>query len=167
MITQQPKRMGSMILSGVRTSAVPAPLRPIRQRSSKLLLMSRADLCGFPNLIKDASSQCRLVLRQKQTVVLLDHVGRILDGVTGLLVGTGLPIIWPIRSKSTSPIARSRNHHIRRTQCAARYGWRRAAGTSQTRARAVPDPQLGFGVDRRHGLEPRSIDRCLGRRGDG
>lgn len=44
----------------------------------------------FPHLIENAGCQCRLVLRQEASVVLLNHIGRILNGIARLFIGTGL-----------------------------------------------------------------------------
>ncbi len=55
-----------------------------------LIRASHSILRGFPNLIENLGSQCGFVLRQKATVVLLNDIGRILNCVAGLLVGSGL-----------------------------------------------------------------------------
>lgn len=47
-------------------------------------------LSCLPHLIEDPRRQCCLVLRQKASVMLLHEVGRILDRVACLLVGSGL-----------------------------------------------------------------------------
>lgn len=44
----------------------------------------------LPNLVKDARGDLGLVLRQETTVMLGDHLRRVLNGVAGLLVGAGL-----------------------------------------------------------------------------
>lgn len=44
----------------------------------------------LPNLIENSGCQRSLVLRQEATVVLLHDIGRILDGVACLLIGSGL-----------------------------------------------------------------------------
>ena len=49
-----------------------------------------ACLGGFPDLIEDSRSQCRLILREKATVVFRHHICGVLDGVARLLVGSGL-----------------------------------------------------------------------------
>lgn len=43
-------------------------------------------LCSFPNLIEDFRRKCRFVLRQEATVVLLNDIRCVLDGITRLLV---------------------------------------------------------------------------------
>lgn len=47
-------------------------------------------LCCLPYLVQDQRCRCCLVLRQKASVMLLHYVGRILDRVASLLVGSCL-----------------------------------------------------------------------------
>jgi len=64
----------------------------------------------LPDLVENACSNLGLVLRQETTVMLADHLRRILNGVTCLLVGAGLfqdvgcqhvtHIVRPVREKS-------------------------------------------------------------------
>ena len=51
---------------------------------------SSDQLCSFPNLIEDFRRKRRLVLRQESAVMLLNDIRCFLDGIAGLLVGSGL-----------------------------------------------------------------------------
>lgn len=66
----------SPFLSGPRHLGSPGPEPPLR---------------GFPDLVEDSScGYLGLVLRQEAPIVLGDHLRRVLNGVTSLLVGAGL-----------------------------------------------------------------------------
>jgi hypothetical protein len=47
-------------------------------------------LCGVPSLIEDFRRKCRFVLRQEATSVLHYDIRRVLDGITRLLILSGL-----------------------------------------------------------------------------
>lgn len=67
--------------------------------------VSHSILRSFPNLVEDFSSQGRLVLRQETPVVLLHDIGRILNGIACLLVGSGL--FQNMRRKNVPQVMRS------------------------------------------------------------
>ncbi len=62
-------------------------------------------LCSFPNLIENFRGKGRLVLRQEATVVLLNDIRRVLDGITRLLIRSGL--LEDMRCQNIPEIMRS------------------------------------------------------------
>lgn len=60
-------------------------------RSPVIPLSSHFEISGcFPDLVENAGGQGRLVLRKEASIMLLDHIRRILNGIARLLVGTSL-----------------------------------------------------------------------------
>lgn len=62
-------------------------------------------LRSFPNLVEDLGGQCGLVLRKEAAVVLLHDIGRILNGIARLLVGSGL--LQNMRRQNVPQVMRS------------------------------------------------------------
>ena len=69
------------------TRIVQAEVETVSASAWTMWISDKSDkLCRFPNLIEYFRRKCRFILRQETTVMLLNDVRCVLDGITGLLV---------------------------------------------------------------------------------